>query len=321
MKWTRLAALSVLALVAVWVAAYGASHLRAARAEALHPPEGRFVEVEGRRIHYVEQGEGPPLVLIHGAFGSVSDYTFDLLGRLAERYRVIAFDRPGLGYSDALHDGPLAMRAETPAEQARLLAGAAAALGAERPIVLGHSFGGIVAMAWALDHDPAAVVMVAGVALPWPGGLGWLYTVNGTVAGGALAAPVLTALAPRSRILDGVEATFAPQPMPEGYADHIGPYMPLRLPVFRTNARQVNRLRPHVVEMEKRYPGLALPIEIVHGDADTTVPIAVHSGPLSERLGNVRLTIVEGAGHMPHHTHPEAVIAAIDRAAARATER
>jgi pimeloyl-ACP methyl ester carboxylesterase len=125
-------------------------------------------------------------------------------------------------------------------------------------------------------------------------------------------------LTPQSRIEAGVEATFEPNPMPRGYDAHIGAYMPLRLPVFRSNARQVNQLRPHVVEMEKRYDTLNLPIEIVHGEADDTVPIAVHSGPLSDRLDSATLTIVDGAGHMPHHTHPDAVLAAVDRAAARA---
>jgi pimeloyl-ACP methyl ester carboxylesterase len=256
---------------------------RAAAEEAAHPPSGQFVDVGGTRVHAHVSGAGPDVVLIHGAFGSLRDFTFDLAPRLATRYRVIALDRPGLGYTgrtDPAHARAFARTAETPAEQAALLAAAARQLGAERPIVVGHSMGGIVAMAWALDHDPAAVVMLAGVALPWPGELGWLYQVNGTPFGGGLVAPLISAWAPGARLRDAVRATFAPQPMPEGYADHIGTYMPVRLPAFRANARQVNRLRPHVVGMERRYPALRLPIEILHGDADTTVPIAVHSGPL-----------------------------------------
>jgi pimeloyl-ACP methyl ester carboxylesterase len=130
-------------------------------------------------------------------------------------------------------------------------------------------------------------------------------------------APLLSAWAPEARLREAVAATFAPQPMPEGYADHIGPYMPLRLPAFRANARQVNTLRPHVVKMERRYPDLRLPIEIVHGAEDTTVPIAVHSEPLSRIVGSANLTILPGIGHMPHHADPGAAIAAIDRAAAR----
>ncbi len=294
---------------------------RAAAAEAAHPPSGQFVEVGGRRVHVHVTGEGPDVVLIHGAFGSLRDFTFDLSERLSRRYRVIAFDRPGLGYTDRTdpaYSAVFATSGESPGEQAALLAAAARTLGADRPIVVGHSFGGIVAMAWALDHDPAAVVMLAGVAMPWPGELGWLYQVNGTGIGGGVVAPLLSAWAPETRLRAAVAATFAPQPMPEGYADHIGAYMPLRLPAFRANARQVNTLRPHVVEMERRYPALRLPLEIVHGEADRTVPIEVHSEPLSRLVPGANLTILPGIGHMPHHADPEAAIAAIDRAARRA---
>lgn len=315
----RTLALSLLLIVVVFYAGvYGWASLRTARAEAANPPAGAFIEIDGARIHYVEAGAGPPVVLLHGAFGSLRDYTSDLMPKLAERYRVIAFDRPGLGYSDPLYPGVLASKAESPADQARRLAAAAAALGADTPIVVGHSFGGIVAYAWALDHDPAAVVSLAGVALPWPGDLGWIYTVNGTVLGGALVAPLISALTPRARIDSGLVATFDPFDMPQGYDAHIGAYMPLRLAPFRTNAKQVNWLRPHVVEMEKRYSALTLPIEIVHGGQDDTVPIAVHSGPLAARLDNVTLTVIDEAGHMPQHSHTDATIAAIDRAAARA---
>ncbi len=87
---------------------------------------------------------------------------------------------------------------------------------------------------------------------------------------------------------------------------------------FRENARQVNTLRPQVVAMAARYDALTLPIEIVHGDADTTVPLDIHSGPLARRLANARLTVLPGVGHMPHHADPDAVVAAIDRAAERA---
>jgi len=294
---------------------------RAAAEEAAHPPSGQFVEVMGTHVHAHVTGTGPDVVLIHGAFGSLRDFTFDLSRRLSDRYRVIALDRPGLGYTgrtSPAYAHAFAASAESPAEQAALLAAAARTLGAENPIVVGHSMGGIVAMAWALDHDPAAVVMLAGVALPWPGDLGWIYQVNGTVLGGGLVAPLLSAFAPETRLRDAVRATFAPQPMPEGYADHIGAYMPVRLPAFRANARQVNMLRPHVVEMQARYPALTLPIEILHGEADTTVPIAVHSGPLSRLIPSANLTILPGIGHMPHHADPEAAIAAIDRAVARA---
>lgn len=288
---------------------------------ARHPPEGEFVEIGGRRIHATVGGSGPDLVLLHGAFGSLRDFSFDLVGRLSGRYRVIAFDRPGHGYSDHAHPrhaGAFARSSESPSEQADLLARAARKLGAERPIVVGHSYGGIVAIAWGLDHDPAALVLLAGVAMPWPGKLGAMYRLNGTALGGGLAAPLISAWTPRSVLRRSFAGTFAPQTAPEGYVAHIGPYMPLRLGALRATARQVNRLRPHVVRMETRYGELTLPIEILHGAADTTVPLEVHAAPFGKLVPGARLRVLDGIGHMPHHADPEATVAAIDRAAKRA---
>ncbi|MBT8475323.1 MAG: alpha/beta hydrolase [Alphaproteobacteria bacterium] len=324
MRSTRLAAISLSIAGALLLGGLGTSLLasqREARVEAAYPPAGEFLTVDGVRIHAVVAGQGPDLVLIHGAHGSARDFTFDFMDRLTDRYRVIVFDRPGLGWSgraDPAYASVFSGGAESPAEQARLLSKAAAMLGAERPIVVGHSFGGIVALAWALDHDPAAVVSLAGVAMPWPGDLGWIYTVNGTALGGAVVPPFITAYATEARLRDAVEATFAPQSAPDGYAAHIGPRMPVRRDVFRANARQVNTLRPHVVEMAKRYPSIDLPIEIVHGIEDTTVPLTIHSGPFSEIVESVNLVTLDRVGHMPHHVAPDVAVAAIDRAASRA---
>ncbi len=314
-----LAALGVLAAGGTATSVVGAR--RSARADAAYPPNGQFVDVEGVRIHAHVAGDGPDLVLLHGAFGSSRDFTYDLVGRLKDRYRVIAFDRPGMGFSDHVAPkfaGPFAARAETPAEQSAVLAKAARMLGAERPLVLGHSFGGIVALSWALDHDPAGLVLLAGVAMPWPGDLGWLYRWNGTRVGSALLSPLLSAWTPDDYLKSSFASAFKPQPEPPGYSDHTGVYSPMRLKAFRATVRQVNHLRPQVVEMSKRYDTLTLPIEILHGDADTSVPLTVHSKPFSAQVASADLTVLEGVGHMPHHADPEAAIATVDRVARRA---
>jgi len=294
---------------------------RAAAAEARYPPKGEFVDVDGRRIHYTISGTGPDVVLVHGAFGSLRDFTFDLVDRLDDTYRVIAVDRPGMGYSDHVHSRyarAFAPNGDSPMEQATLLAGAVRTLGVERPVVIGHSFGGAVAIAWALDHDPAALVLYAGVAMPWPDTLDLLYRATGTALGGALLAPLLSAWTPQARLESAARSTFAPQSPPDGYVDHIGAYMSIRLDAFRATTRQVNHLRPHIVAMADRYADLSLPVEILHGDADTTVPMNIHSGPFSEHVVSANLTVLTGVGHMPHHANPGAAVAAVDRAVARA---
>jgi pimeloyl-ACP methyl ester carboxylesterase len=136
-------------LLLALVAFTGVTLWKAARherqAEATWPPEGDFLTIDGHRVHYVVMGEGPDLVLIHGASGNTRDFTHALAGRLAARYRVIVMDRPGLGYTDRIDPQGASLAA-----QAGLLADAATRLGADRPIVFGHSYGGAVALAWAL---------------------------------------------------------------------------------------------------------------------------------------------------------------------------
>jgi pimeloyl-ACP methyl ester carboxylesterase len=266
--------------------------------------------VNGRRLHYEMAGSGPDLVLIHGASGSLRDLTFALRDQLTDRYRVTVVDRPGLGHSDPLDE--VSLRA-----QARHIAAGMAELGVTDPIVLGQSYGGAVALAWALEGGPRALVLVGSPSLPWPGTLDPWYRLTATAPGRALAIPLAAAFVPESYVRSAITAVFAPDAEPPGYADWLGPPLTTRRAVLRTNTAQVNALRAELVTMEPRYPALDLPVELIHGDADTIVPLDIHSRPLSRLLPRATLIVIEGAGHMPHHSHPDAVIAAIDRARLR----
>lgn len=332
MSWRTLARRALITTaVLAGIGALGtiyATNKQAAAAEVAYPPIGDFVDVSGGRVHYVQDGNGPHVVLLHGAGGNLREFTFDLMGRLTDNYTVTVFDRPGFGYTDrvpGVDRGPFATEGDPPIDQAMMLREAAAEIGIENPIVVGHSFGGIVGLAWAnlgLDNDTAenaaAFVSYAGVAMPWPGDLGWYYTWNGSALGGAVMVPAISAFVPKKVIDDAIVTTFTPQQPPDGYGDYIGAPLTMRVDSFRANTRQVNTLRPHVVEMLKRYPELTLPIEILHGTADTTVPAAVHTHEIAKIVPTVNVTMLDGIGHMPHQIDPEAAVAAIDRAADRA---
>lgn len=316
----------MLMFATVLLAFVGVVQLRASAREAAasdaYPPQGRVIDVDGTPVHVLIAGSGPDLVMLHGASGNLRDWTYGFTDRLTDRYRVIMLDRPGLGWTGRLKgkSGAWNTSTETPMEQAALLQKAAAVIGINQPIVVGHSFGGAVAMAWALSHpeETAALVMLGAVSNPWPGDLGWTYTVMGSAWGGGLVVPLASAFVSRSYIDDSVEAIFKPQPAPEGYAEHVGATLVLRRESMRANAQQVNSLRPHIVKMSESYEALSLPLEIVHGDADTIVPLSVHSEPLSKQVKGANLTVLKGVGHMPHHADPRAVEDAIDRAAVRA---
>ena len=294
---------------------------RETAAEVKTPPIGQIIMVDGVPVHAHVIGSGPDLVMLHGASGNMRDFTLGFAARLTDRYRVILFDRPGLGWTGRPvgHGGAHNNTEEAPMVQAALLQKAADQLGVQNPIVLGHSFGGIVALAWGLSRpdNTAALVLVSAVAEPWPGELGWTYGVFGSKLGGALVVPLISAFVPQGVVDASIESIFAPQKAPAGYAEYIGATLILRRESTRANAQQVNALRPHVVEMQKEYGSLTMPIEAVHGDADTIVPLSVHAQVLMGDVPNGNLAVLPGQGHMPQHTAPDAVEAAIDRAASR----
>ena len=297
----------------VWANRRAVQNERAA--EAAYPAEGQLVRVGDQVVHAVVMGEGPDLVLIHGASGNTRDMTFSFAKRMAGSYRVIVFDRPGFGWST-----PLPMGQGTLFDQARVLQAAAAELGARQPVVLGHSYGGAVAMAWAVDLPDtlAAVIPLGGATQVWPGGISTFYRITGTWLGGQTVVPLIAALASESTVTDAVAAIFAPQTPPDGYAKYVGGGLSLRRHTLRINAQERRRLKTEIGQMQPRYPQITIPVEIVHGGDDDTVPVVIHAEPLSKQINGAVVTVLDGVGHMPQHADPDAVHAAIDRAAVRA---
>ena len=321
MRWKTLAfSLVALGLVfAVFV------HLRAGAreraAEAAYPARGQFVEINGLRVHAVvrglDQGKGPDVILIHGSNGNTRDMEFALLDQLKDRYRVHIFDRPGLGYSDRLPRG-----AEGIFEQAAHLRLAAEALGATNPIVLGHSYGAAVALAWALDAPKAvgAVVNVSGPSHAWDTDLETFYKVTSSTWGAALVVPMMTAFINPDGLSDQIESIFVPQSMPEGFESFVGVGLSLKRTALRANASHRATLLDEITAMQPRYAAFPVPLEIVHGEADTTVGVKIHAEKMLRDTDQARLTALPVIGHMPHHVSTDEVVAAIHRAAMRAAD-
>ena len=296
-------AAGALAATAGWVA-----H-KARRAEEDQPPQGAFLNVDGVRVHFLDRGRGIPIVLLHGNAVRLQDFVASgLVDRLAERYRVVAFDRPGFGYSERPRD-----RLWTPAAQAALLHKALSQLGLEQPIVIGHSWGTLVALELALRENAAVrrLILVSGYYFP---------TARLDVALAAPPAiPVLgdlmryTVSAVFARLLLGrtVKAMFAPQPVPPDFLPILVREMLVRPAQIRANAEDAAFMIPAAAGLRKRYRELTVPVTIFAGEADKIVEPDTHARRLHAELSNSELHVLPGLGHMLHYAVPEQLVAAV----------
>jgi len=304
---------AVLALVLVLGAVFTWAHTR--RVERLYPATGRFMEVEGCRLHYIERGPdgAEPLgtiVLLHGATSNLVEAMLGLGSALAPRYRVIAFDRPGHGWSDRI----AGREAGLPARQAAILAEGMRKLGLKNAVVVGHSWGGAVAPNLALDHADVTggLVLLSAVTHPWPGGqitwyyhpatsfIGWLFTNSLTTPLGLLLAK------------PAVEGVFTPQQAPPDYYEAAKVPLVLRPRVFRANAQDVAGLHAAVTAQAPRYGEIRVPTLVIGGEADRIVWTDLHSRSFAAAVPGAELVVLPGVGHMPQHSHGDLIAARIE---------
>lgn len=311
------ALLAVCALVAL-------SFRRKARAEAAVPAIGAFVDIEtaegSGRIHALERGETRPdrhpIVLIHGAGGTLRHFSQTLVDPLAETDRVIAVDRPGAGYSIA--PGPASM---TLTGQAAALKQALDALGVEKPVLVGHSFGGSVALAYALDYPDAVsalVLLAPGVApfKPKP------PTSDAVIESAAMRAILAwTILGPTiEKARPAIQrVAFGPQSAPPDFSTAGGGALTVRPNQLRAAMEEQALYQPGLRAQATRYGALELPITVLFGDQDGILHPEEHGQRLAETAGSqVEIQLFPGVGHMLPYAIPDDVLAAIRAAAAKA---
>jgi len=308
--------LIIAAVIAATVLAAGAIWTRvlAARAERDFPLEGRVVRVQGAALRYVERGTGSPIVLVHGAYGGLEDWiATGILDELARSHRVIAFDRPGHGWSERPSHG-----AASPIAQARILREALRELGVERPIVVGFSWGGAAALAWAVEapDELAGVVVVNGVAYAWPGATNTSYVLAGLPVVGPLLAHTIAAPFGNLTAESSVARAFAPAPVASTFTRSPIP-LALRPAQFLVEAEDMRLLKAAVAIQSPRYGEIRIPLSIVAGRGDLVAFWDFHSKRLHETVPTSEFTVLEGAGHQILHSHPSAVIEATLRLADR----
>lgn len=287
----------------------------ARQARLLVPPPGKFINIDGNRIHYVDRGQGPPILFVHG-LGGTQFHFLPLFARLEKDFRLIALDRPGSGYSSRQGLTPA-----SPKEQASFIASFIDAVKLDRPLLVGHSLGGAVALATVLDHADR----ISGLALISP-----LSHQENSIA--PEFAPLLIPSPFKRRLIANTVAVpasirqapatlayvFGPQEPPEDYAIAGGAMSVLTPEHFFATSTDFVTLGAAMAAQQERYGEIALPVGVIYGTADRVLNWEKHGKSLVGKIRDLDFEPLEGIGHMPQYAATDRVEAFIRRVAARA---
>jgi pimeloyl-ACP methyl ester carboxylesterase len=266
----------------------------------------KFVSVDGARLHFVMKGSGAPVILIHGNPGSCQDWT-NLYGPLSAQHQAIAFDRPGHGHSDRPNHRDLTVHL-----QAAMLRNALDQLGVERPVLVGHSWGSALALAYALDfpRDVAGLVLLAPAVYLSNDGVSLISKLPAVPIIGDVMNYLFTPLFGASLVRSDLKKAFAPHPVPPQYLrSALSEWTrPKNVKWYAVDDALLNDSLP---ALSARYLEVRTPLAIVTGDSDLIVPAKENAHRLHESLPHSLLHILPETGHQIPFTHPEAVVAAV----------
>ncbi len=260
------------------------------------PQLGQIMPVGGGSIHYVERGDprNPTIVMIHGLSGQLQHFTYAMMDDLADDYHVIAVDRPGCGYSTR----DTAQLAILP-EQGRMIHEFLQAKNVEKAVLAGHSLGGAVSLAIALDYpeNTQALALLSPLTQKMPGTPAafkpleirteWLRNLIGHT----IAVPLARKTAPL--VLKDV---FAPEPAPADFLDRAGGALGLRPSAFITASQDVFGAEASIEPLSKRYAELKVPGGILFGAEDPVLSAHRHGASMTEY--GLIYEEMEGRGHM-----------------------
>src|SRR5713226_3165491 len=268
----------------------------------------KFVTVDGTRLHFLIKGAGRPVVLIHGNPGSGQDWT-RLFGPLAANHKAIAFDRPGHGQSQRPKHGDATVEV-----QARLLHDALKQLRVDRPIVVGHSWGGALALVYAINYpkEVSGVVLVAPAVYESQDGVSLITSLPAVPVVGDAVNFVLTPLFAATFVRSELKKAFSPDPVPKNYLRSVLSEWtrPKKVKAYSLDEASLN---DSLKQFSPRYPEISVPVSILAGDSDLIVSEKDQAERLHQALPRSYLIVLPKTGHQIPFTRPQAVLDEIER--------
>jgi pimeloyl-ACP methyl ester carboxylesterase len=288
----------------------------ARRAERLVPARGKFVEIDGNRIHYVEEGEGRPILFIHGLGGTLHHMRHPLFGGKIPGYRLIAIDRPGAGHSTRAPGAS----ARLP-DQAALIAGFIERLGLDRPLVVGHSLGGMIALTLALNHPDkiSGIVLISALTRYHDGVAPELAPIfirsalKRWLLANTVAIPAALKMAPQT-----LAYVFGPQETPKDYMTEGGGELGLRPGQFINMVMDLVAVGDDMPKLTKRFGEIDMPAGMIFGDGDRVLKYSENGEEFRGLIKGLDFEKLDGIGHHPQYWATDRVVAMIGRVAEKA---
>lgn len=292
------AALAVLIAGLAWWAGYVAKGV-----EKLVPADGQFAEVMGGRIHYTDKGESvdgrPVIVMVHGILGGMRNFA-DLAEAMARDHRVIMIDRPGWGHSSVYQPRPDIQL------QGEIIAGLIDRLGLDRPVVVGHSMGGAVALALGLAHPDKVrgLALIAPYTQPVDGPPEAFKAMNVPPAiSGLIAWTLATPMGMRTGKTKSA-MVFSPDPVPADFATRGGGALVLRPRGFQSAAFELGMAKDSMTRQAAGYGAMRAPVAILYGHGDAILAPALHGTDTAAAIPGATIRLIDG-GHMLQVVYPE----------------
>jgi pimeloyl-ACP methyl ester carboxylesterase len=279
------------------------------KAEQLLPPAGSFAKLGSTRLHYVDQGQGPAIVMIHGIAGNLQNFTFGLATPLAQTHRVICIDRPGYGYSKRSFNADTSLEA-----QADIIVSLLDHLQIESAVFVGHSLGGTISLAAAQRHPDRvrALALIAPLthlpeahipafkALDLPSPLirfilGWTLAIPGTLYRMSLSLKII----------------FGPERAPRDFAIRGGGILSLKPQTFITASSDVQNAIQSMPAIEVAYANMKTPVHVLFAHEDRILDCKQNGEDLPSRIPGAQITLVTG-GHMLPVTQVELCVQFIE---------
>ena len=279
------------------------------KAEQLLPPAGSFAKLGSTRLHYVDQGQGPAIVMIHGIAGNLQNFTYGLATPLAQTHRVICIDRPGYGYSKRSFNADTSLEA-----QADIIVSLLDHLQIESAVFVGHSLGGTISLAAAQRHPDRvrALALIAPLthlpeahlpafkALDLPSPLirfilGWTLAIPGTLYRMSLSLKII----------------FGPERAPRDFAIRGGGILSLKPQTFITASSDVQNAIQSMPAIEAAYANMKTPVHVLFAHEDRILDCKQNGEDLPSRISGAQITLVTG-GHMLPVTQVEVCVQFIE---------